>query len=77
MEECDDGNNVSEDGCTAECIAECQGEIITEDWNGWDYWRVPVEGTMSDANILAACEACSMEVPCSGPGGCSYNDNVC
>lgn len=59
-------------GCTA-----CSGTLLRAGWNGWDYWKVPVNGVMSDNNVAAACAACGMSVPCSGPPGCEWNGGVC
>jgi hypothetical protein len=59
-------------GCTT-----CSGTLLRANWNGWDYWKVPVIGVMSDNNVAAACAACGMSVPCSGPSGCQYNGGVC
>ncbi len=59
-------------GCTA-----CSGTLLRAGWNGWDYWKVPVNGIMSDNNVAAACAACGMSVPCSGPSGCEWNGGVC
>ncbi|MFO7561873.1 MAG: DUF4215 domain-containing protein [Enhygromyxa sp.] len=77
VEECDDGNNVSGDGCDARCMSECNGDIIVQDWNGWTYYKVPVEGTMSDANVAAACNDCGLQIPCTALPGCSYNGPQC
>ena len=77
MEQCDDGNNQSGDGCDATCNSECNGTILVQGWNGWTYYKVPVEGTLSDANVAAACSECGLQIPCTGPVGCSYNANNC
>ncbi len=76
-EECDDGNNEDGDGCAADCTNECPGEIFLDDWNGYQYWKVQVEGTMTDTNVLAACQACGLSVPCQSTGNCVYNDDSC
>lgn len=55
----------------------CAGTILRANWNGYDYWKVPVAGAMSDANVAAACTGCGMSAPCSGPSGCQYNDGLC
>jgi len=59
-------------GCTT-----CAGTILVANWNGFAYWKVPVVGAMSDAGLAAACAACAMTVPCSGPTDCMYNDGAC
>ena len=60
-------------GCTT-----CNSTLLRGNWNGWDYWKVPVTGVMSDNNVAAACAACGgMSVPCSGPSGCEWNGGVC
>ena len=77
MEQCDDANNNPDDGCD-NCVGSCGGgEIVVQDWNGWSYWKVPVVGVMTDANILAACTNCGMTPPCQALAGCQYNDNAC
>ncbi len=53
MEECDDGNNVNEDGCDAMCVIECDGELLVDSWNGWTYYKVPVMGAMTDSKSPA------------------------
>ncbi|PRP92203.1 hypothetical protein ENSA5_50510 [Enhygromyxa salina] len=68
---------MSNDGCDAMCVAECGGEVIVDDWNGWTYWKVPVMGAMTDTNIETACSDCGLDIPCAGPDNCSYNDEVC
>src|SRR5690606_17064311 len=66
MEECDDGNNVSGDGCDAACLFECDKQVVYANWNGWAYYKVPVEGSLSDTNVAAACTECELAVPCAG-----------
>jgi hypothetical protein len=51
--------------------------VIVNNWNGYRYSKVPVVGVMSDANILAACQACQLNIPCTGLQGCQYNDPMC
>ena len=77
-EECDDANNNPDDGCD-NCMGVCGGNasILTQNWNGFTYWKVPVIGTMTDDNIAMACQQCGMQVPCTGLGGCQYNSNFC
>ncbi len=59
-------------GCT-----HCTGTMLVANWNGFQYWKVPVAGAMSDANVAAACLGCGMTVPCCGPAGCEFNDGAC
>jgi cysteine-rich repeat protein len=77
VEECDDGNQVNNDACTNTCKkpAAC-GDLLTT-WNGWSYYKVTVNGSMTDVNVRAACEACALKVPCQATAGCMYNDNIC
>jgi cysteine-rich repeat protein len=77
FEECDDGNNVAGDGCDAMCESECAALVLYEDWNGWTYYKVPVEGAMTDTNVANACLDCGLAVPCQALEGCAYNDNIC
>jgi cysteine-rich repeat protein len=77
MEQCDDGNNVSEDGCDATCQAECDGEVLLQNWNGWTFYKVPVMGTMTDPNIASACADCGLQVPCQSTDPCNFNDLLC
>ena len=45
-------------------------------FGGWTFYKVgPINGIMSDNNIIAACAAAGLRVPCAGPAGCSYNNN--
>jgi cysteine-rich repeat protein len=77
VEECDDGNMVNNDGCSNMCTKGPSCGTLVTTWNGWSYYKVTVNGTMIDANVRAACEACGLKVPCQALDGCSYNDNIC
>lgn len=44
---------------------------------GVSFYAIDVVGTMTDANILAACQAAGLMAPCQGPAGCSYRDANC
>ena len=72
---CDDGNNVDNDGCPANCG--CGNATLLTTWNSWKYYKVPVNGVMSDANVRNTCLACGLNPPCQALAGCTYNDNLC
>jgi len=45
-------------------------------FGGWTFYKVgPINGVMSDNNIIAACAAAGLRVPCAGAAGCKYNNN--
>jgi hypothetical protein len=78
VEQCDDGDQDPNNGCDNECMGNCGGAVLLHNnWNGWSYYKVPVMGTLTDANILSACQFCGMQVPCQSTPGCNYNDNIC
>ena len=41
------------------------------------FYKVSVNGVMSDTNIFNTCKAAGMSVGCQAQAGCTYNDNVC
>ena len=43
--------------------------------SGWDFYKVPINGLATDANILSACAGAGMVTPCAGVGG--YADANC
>jgi len=45
--------------------------------NGEKFHKIAVTGTMTSANVLAACQAAGLAPVCDGPAGCSYNDDNC
>ncbi len=58
----------------------CDRKLIHENFNGFRYWAVQVDGPMSDEAVLAACQSCagdSVDVPCTGLEGCGYNGPAC
>ena len=46
-------------------------------WGGTNWYKVMVTGTMTDANVMAACKAVGLTVPCQAAGTCQYNNNLC
>ena len=58
------------------CQAKLPG-VLLGTINGQEFYKVQVMGPMSDTNIAAACTMSGFRVPCQGPQGCMYNDNVC
>jgi hypothetical protein len=46
-------------------------------FDGYNWYKVPVAGTMTDDNIRAACEAMGLSVPCQASGACFFNDPYC
>eukprot|EP00058_Branchiostoma_floridae_P004332 XP_002589820.1 hypothetical protein BRAFLDRAFT_125914 [Branchiostoma floridae] len=46
-------------------------------FKGWHYYKVPVAGEMSAANVKATCEAAGYVTPCPGDTGCSYSSSSC
>ncbi|XP_035685656.1 uncharacterized protein LOC118422245, partial [Branchiostoma floridae] len=44
---------------------------------GWDYYKVPVIGKMTSANVKAACEAAGYVTPCSGDSDCMHSSSEC
>jgi cysteine-rich repeat protein len=74
QEECDDGN--ANDDCQNNCF-EPRGEFFLVGHGGWNFYKVPVLGRMSDVNVHAACQAAGLVTPCAGAAGCRYNNNNC
>jgi len=72
---CDDGNMMGGDSCPAECG--CPDAEFLASYQNFDYYTVPVNGTMLDTNIKSACESCGLFVPCTATPGCNYNDSEC
>merc|ERR1712100_209293 len=46
-------------------------------YSGFDYYKVPVSGPMSDTNVRLACHSYGLVPMCSGPDGCTFNDHLC
>ena len=46
-------------------------------WSGVNWYKIMVTGTMSDTNLLAACQASGLTVPCQAMGTCMYNNDLC
>ncbi|KAI8481715.1 calcium ion binding [Branchiostoma belcheri] len=44
---------------------------------GYDYFKVPVFGQMSSANVKAACDAAGYVTPCPGDGNCQFSTAAC
>ncbi|KAI8512903.1 calcium ion binding [Branchiostoma belcheri] len=44
---------------------------------GYDYFKVPVFGQMSSANVKAACDAAGYVTPCPGDGNCYHSSYDC
>jgi hypothetical protein len=76
FEQCDDGNANDDDDCQNNCF-EPRGEFFLVGHGGWNFYKVPVLGRMSDVNVHAACQAAGLVTPCAGAAGCRYNNNNC
>ncbi|WP_437925629.1 PKD domain-containing protein [Sorangium sp. So ce291] len=77
---CSDGiQNQGETGvdCGGPCGACGGGASFLTSWGGTDWYKVQVNGLMTDANILAACQAAGLAVPCQTNSSCFYNDSIC
>ncbi|KAK3274082.1 hypothetical protein CYMTET_17719, partial [Cymbomonas tetramitiformis] len=49
------------------------GQSLVIVYAGTEYWKVPVSGQMTSANIASACSAAGFDAPCPGtPGSCKY-----
>ncbi|XP_035665050.1 C-type mannose receptor 2-like [Branchiostoma floridae] len=46
-------------------------------YNGWHYYKVPVTGEMTSANVKATCEAAGYVTPCPGDSACSFSSSSC
>ncbi|XP_035685573.1 uncharacterized protein LOC118422164 [Branchiostoma floridae] len=46
-------------------------------YNGWHYYKVPVTGAMTSANVKATCEAAGYVTPCPGDSECRYSSSSC
>ena len=77
VEQCDDGNMVDNDGCTNTCKKGPSCGTFFTAWNGWNYYKVMVNGAMTDVNVRTACEACGLKAPCDATDPCTYNDGLC
>ncbi|KAK3244665.1 hypothetical protein CYMTET_45731 [Cymbomonas tetramitiformis] len=69
---CISGSSVS--NLYALCVDNANEEkVVTA--NGYDFYKVPVTGAMTNANIMSACKSKGMLAPCPGkPGQCSYGN---
>ncbi|XP_066264852.1 uncharacterized protein [Branchiostoma lanceolatum] len=46
-------------------------------YKDWHYFKVPVTGEMTSANVKAACEAAGFVTPCPGDRGCRFCSSSC
>ncbi len=46
-------------------------------WGGWQWFKVQVNGAMTDTNVYNACKNAGLTVPCQAANCPSYNDNLC
>ncbi|XP_019639763.1 PREDICTED: fibropellin-1-like [Branchiostoma belcheri] len=46
-------------------------------YSGYDYFKVPVSGQMSSANVKVTCDAAGYVTPCPGDGNCPYSSADC
>ncbi|CAH1227508.1 DMBT1 [Branchiostoma lanceolatum] len=46
-------------------------------YKGWHYYKVPVTGAMTSANVKATCEAAGYVTPCSGDNDCRHSSPSC
>ncbi|CAH1224628.1 ADAMTS9 [Branchiostoma lanceolatum] len=46
-------------------------------YKGWHYYKVPVTGVMTAANVKAACEAAGYATPCPGDRECRFSSSAC
>jgi len=57
---------------------DCQAEAgCMLEHNGEAFYKIAVTGTMTSANVLAACQAAGLAAVCDGAAGCGYNDDKC
>jgi hypothetical protein len=62
--------------CVGGACVGCLGTFIA-DFGGQSFYKVQVNGTMTDTNVYNACIAAACRVPCDAQPGCGYNDNLC
>jgi hypothetical protein len=77
---CSDGiQNQGETGvdCGGPCAACGGGADYLTTWGGTNWYQVEVNGLMTDANILSACQSAGLTVPCQTNSSCSFNDGIC
>ncbi|MDX2052539.1 MAG: hypothetical protein SFV15_09125 [Polyangiaceae bacterium] len=58
-------------------VCRCPNNVPFAQFGGREWYKVQVFGAMTDANVKAACLAAGLKVPCTGAGGCMYNDGQC
>ncbi|XP_078699898.1 uncharacterized protein LOC144926757 [Branchiostoma floridae x Branchiostoma belcheri] len=46
-------------------------------YKGWHYYKVPVSGAMTSANVKTTCEAAGYVTPCPGDSDCRYSSSSC
>lgn len=64
LEECDDGNTVSGDGCSAACMSECGNNVVSDDEECDDGNRLDFDGCSSKCKLEQGL------YQCSDPSGC-------
>ncbi|XP_078660964.1 uncharacterized protein LOC144905260 [Branchiostoma floridae x Branchiostoma belcheri] len=59
------------------CPVQSQGGTFLATYLGYDYFKVPVSGPMSSANVKSTCERAGYVTPCVGDGSCSFSSGDC
>ncbi|XP_035670244.1 microfibril-associated glycoprotein 4-like [Branchiostoma floridae] len=59
------------------CLSTGRDTSYLAAYNGWHYYKVPVTGEMTSANVKATCEAAGYVTPCSGDSACQYSSSSC